>query len=42
MVVYSDGMVALYHKDTDVPQNNSGGKDGTYDPDKDMVKVDKE
>jgi hypothetical protein len=42
MVVYSDGMVALYHKDTDVPQTGAKGEGSTYDPDKDMVKLDKD
>jgi hypothetical protein len=42
MVVYSDGMVALYHKDTDVPQTGAKGEGSVYDPDKDMVKLDKD
>jgi hypothetical protein len=33
LVVFSDGMIAFYHKDKDVPQN------ATYDPEKDMIKI---
>lgn len=37
LVVYSDGTVALYHKDADVPHQGTDGL--AYDPDKDMIKV---
>ena len=39
IVVYSDGMMALYHKDTDVPQFGSKGEGSQYDPDKDLIKL---
>ena len=41
LVVYSDGTLALYHKDRDVPATMLNPKDGTqvnYDPDKDYIK----
>jgi hypothetical protein len=36
--VYSDGTIALYHKDADVPHNGADGST-PYDPDKDFVKI---
>ena len=37
LVVYSDGMLAIYHKDRDVPSAGAAG--AAYEPEKDMIKV---
>lgn len=38
IVIFSDGTTGLYHKDRIVPQTGTNGQ-GSYDPDKDMIKI---
>ncbi len=33
-------MMAMYHKDADVPQTGAKGEGSVYDPDKDMIRLD--
>jgi hypothetical protein len=46
LVVFSDGMIAFYHKDRDVPSGMQETKDGSkltvgpYDPDRDFLRYD--
>lgn len=42
VVVYSDGTIAIYHKDKDIANTMTNPKDGSqipYDPEKDLMKV---